>query len=98
MQVASRLLFPQPKTGPYEQEHMLKQPARCFASSCFRSLQKLLLVPLKKMSSLVTRLIFTLSVIAGLALADPLPDTSEKCLSCEAQVSALESTWTNATS
>lgn len=49
------------------------------------------------MPSLVTRVILTLSVLAGLALADPVPDSSEQCMTCKAQVSDLEATWTNAT-
>ena len=34
---------------------------------------------------------------SALVAAAPVPDTSEKCLSCEAKVTQLESLWTNAT-
>ena len=36
--------------------------------------------------------------IRGLLLSDPDPDTSEKCLSCQEEVLALQAKWTDPTS
>jgi hypothetical protein len=40
---------------------------------------------------------FIYLLVISYVLSERLPDTSDKCLSCEDKVSQLQSVWTNAT-
>lgn len=44
------------------------------------------------------KILLVLVSFGALISADPVPDTSEKCLSCQTQVNELNSLWSNATS
>lgn len=45
----------------------------------------------------VLKVVLVLVCLGIFVVADPVPDTSEKCVSCQTHVSELNSVWSNAT-